>query len=146
MKTYKMKINNEFFEAKIKENNGKNVVLEVNGTEYTIELEKPEKPEKQQNRSAETKPKVIQTHTRQSSSPKTHSVNSGAVLAPIPGLVLRILVKEGDQVKLGDTILVLEAMKMESEITSTAHGVVKKIKVTEGQSVQEDEVLIEVGE
>ncbi len=138
-----MKINDEQFEAKIKENTGNTVIVEVNGIEYKIELEKPAKP---QNKPAERESKEIHQHAKQPSAPSKHSVSSGAVSAPIPGLVLHILVKEGDLIKLGDTVLVLEAMKMESEIASTAHGIVKKIRVSEGQSVQEDEVLIEVGE
>lgn len=138
-----MKINNENYEAKIKENSGNSVLIEVNGIDYKIELESADHS---QVKSVQLSKKETVLQPTKTSDPKTHSVAPGAVLAPIPGLVLRISVKEGDQVQLGDTILVLEAMKMESEIASTAQGVVKKIKVTEGQSVQEDDVLIEVGE
>jgi biotin carboxyl carrier protein len=114
--------------------------VEVNGKEYEIELK------------TEAKKEVIPTKinrsevTTQSSKPQKVKATPGSVLAPIPGLVLKILVKEGSEVKIGDPILILEAMKMESEIASTASGVVKSIKVKEGDTVQEDEVLVEIGE
>ena len=71
--------------------------------------------------------------------------SAGSVLAPIPGLVLSLLVKEGDSVNAGDPVLILEAMKMESEIASTATGIISKIYAKESASVHEGEVLIEVG-
>ncbi|MCF7792974.1 MAG: acetyl-CoA carboxylase biotin carboxyl carrier protein subunit [Candidatus Cloacimonetes bacterium] len=140
MKSYKLKINNEKFEAKVKADLGSSVVVEVNGVDYNIELEKKTKKEK-------SIPKVKKT-AASSSAPKTKpvKVSAGTVLAPIPGLVMKILVKVGDVIQVGDNILVLEAMKMESEIASNASGIVKSINVKEGDTVQEHEVLIEVGE
>lgn len=140
MKKYKMNINGEKYEAKIVEYKGTEVIVEVNGIEYGVELEfdKPEKVQliRSQKQSSPT-PAV--------SSPRKTVVSAGAVVAPIPGLVLKILVKEGDTVNAGDNIIILEAMKMESEIGSTASGTVNKILVKEGQSIQEGEAIIEVG-
>lgn len=62
--------------------------------------------------------------------------------APMPGLVLKIVVKEGDEVKKGDSLLVLEAMKMENNIKSPGDGVVKKINVEERTAVDKNQVLI----
>ncbi len=67
------------------------------------------------------------------------------VTAPMPGKVLRILVREGDEVKVGQGLLVLEAMKMENEIPSPKDGVVKKILVKEGDTVDTGQPLIELG-
>ncbi|MDK2984260.1 MAG: pyruvate carboxylase subunit [Thermococcaceae archaeon] len=67
------------------------------------------------------------------------------VTAPMPGKVLRILVREGDEVKAGQGLLVLEAMKMENEIPSPKDGVVKKILVKEGDTVDTGQPLIELG-
>ena len=142
MKTYKMKINGEKYNARIKKFKGSFVLVEVNGIDYGIELEVEHKPDVQLIRSHKGTPSLDVAKTSHQKQPAA----PGSVLAPIPGLVLRILVKEGDEVNIGDTILVLEAMKMESEITSTASGKVKSINVKEGSSVQEDDVLIEVGE
>lgn len=67
------------------------------------------------------------------------------IKAPMPGLVLEIRVSEGDTVKKGDPILVLEAMKMENIIKSPADGVVKKINVKKGIAVEKNQVLINFG-
>jgi len=141
MKTYKMKINGEKYDAKIKKYKNFQVVVEVNGIDYEIELEKTDHKKTVIVRSEKTKPvlDVVKTPA------KSVVASAGSVLAPIPGLVLRLLVKEGDNVNAGDTVLILEAMKMESEIASTATGIIKTINVKEGASVQEGEVLIEVG-
>jgi pyruvate carboxylase subunit B len=61
--------------------------------------------------------------------------------APMPGMVIRYEVKEGDEVKAGDVVMVLEAMKMENSLTSPASGVVKQICCQAGQSVQKGTVL-----
>ena len=64
------------------------------------------------------------------------------VKAPMPGLVTKILVKEGDTVKKDDILLVLEAMKMENNIKSQIDGEIKKIHCTAGKPVEKNEVLI----
>ncbi|MGE6221776.1 biotin/lipoyl-containing protein [Nubsella zeaxanthinifaciens] len=62
--------------------------------------------------------------------------------APMPGLVLNILVSEGDEVKKGDSLLVLEAMKMENIIKSPSDATVKKIEVAKGDKIEKNTVLI----
>lgn len=64
------------------------------------------------------------------------------IKAPMPGLVLNILVSEGDEVKKGDSLLILEAMKMENMIKSPTDGVIKKISVKQGDKVEKNEGLI----
>lgn len=63
--------------------------------------------------------------------------------APMPGLVISVNVTEGQEVKKGDALLVLEAMKMENQLKATGDGVVKRIAVTPGQKVEKNVVLIE---
>ena len=65
------------------------------------------------------------------------------VKAPMPGLVLSVLVKEGDEVKKGDNLLVLEAMKMENIIKSPTDAVVKKIEVKQGDKIEKNAILIQ---
>ena len=65
------------------------------------------------------------------------------IKAPMPGLVLNILVGEGADVKKGDALLVLEAMKMENILKSPADGIVKKVSVKKGMAVEKNQVLIE---
>ncbi len=64
------------------------------------------------------------------------------IKAPMPGLVLQIMVKEADLIKKGDTLLVLEAMKMENSIKASGDGVIKSIKINKGDKVEKNQVLI----
>lgn len=66
------------------------------------------------------------------------------VKAPMPGLILDVNIKEGDEVKEGDYLLVLEAMKMENTLTAPRDGVVKSITVKKGQTVDKNQLLIEM--
>ena len=66
------------------------------------------------------------------------------VTAPLPGKIIEIAIEEGQQMKEGDTILILEAMKMQNEITSHVSGRVKKILVKKGDTVMKDDVLVEL--
>jgi biotin carboxyl carrier protein len=71
---------------------------------------------------------------------------SGAIKdikAPMPGLILDLKVKPGDEVKKGDVVLILEAMKMENIIKSPGDGIVKEVKVSLKQSVEKNQVLIQ---
>lgn len=71
----------------------------------------------------------------------TSKVNN--VKAPMPGLIIDLKVKDGDQVKAGETLLILEAMKMENIIKSPGEGIVKSVKVRKGESVEKNQILIE---
>ncbi|OJV53066.1 MAG: hypothetical protein BGO31_04755 [Bacteroidetes bacterium 43-16] len=66
------------------------------------------------------------------------------VKAPMPGLVLKVMVTEGQVIKKGDPVLILEAMKMENVFKASADATVKAIKIAEGQAVEKGEILIEL--
>lgn len=65
------------------------------------------------------------------------------IKAPMPGMVLSILIKEGDEVKKGDSLIVLEAMKMENIIKSPTDGIIKKINAIKGIAVEKNQLLIQ---
>lgn len=65
------------------------------------------------------------------------------IKAPMPGMVLRVLVSEGDEVKKGDALLVLEAMKMENILKSPTDGIIKKIAAVKGVAVEKNQLLIQ---
>lgn len=65
------------------------------------------------------------------------------IKAPMPGMVLKILVQEGTEVKKGDALLILEAMKMENILKSPSDGIVKKIAATQGVAVEKNQLLIQ---
>ncbi len=76
----------------------------------------------------------------------THESGDASVKAPMPGLVVNIPVALGDAVERGQTVAVLEAMKMENDLSSPRSGVVKEIKVSKGQAVNQGQPLVIVGD
>lgn len=73
-------------------------------------------------------------------------VAKGSLMSPMPGRVIQVRVKEGDSVKQGDTLMIMEAMKMEHKIVATSDGVVKAVNFKEGQLVEENKVLVVVSD
>ena len=72
------------------------------------------------------------------------TIKEGAVVAPMAGKIVSVGVSKGDSVKVGAVVCVLEAMKMENEITATKTGVVEEVRVSEGMAVNEGDVLVVV--
>ena len=70
--------------------------------------------------------------------------SSGKIHAPMPGKIVKILVKEGEHVSEGSGLIIIEAMKMENELKSTMQGVVSRIHVKEGRPVEGKEILLEI--
>jgi len=138
MKNFKYTINGNVYKVTI--NNIEDTIanVEVNGTPYTVEMDKPTKKQVITiNRPAQTTtapPAVVQQQT-----------SAGTLRSPLPGVILDVSVKVGDTVKKGQKVLILEAMKMENVINSDRDGVIKEIKVKKGDSVLEgaDLVVIE---
>lgn len=143
MKAFKYTINGNPYVVEILKEDGAEVILTVNGMPYTVEVEEEisEQPKKiTRPAAAPTKP----TGEPVLSVKKPHT-NSGAVKAPLPGVILEVCVKVGDDVKVGDKVLLLEAMKMENTIASDLAGKVLEIKVEAGTTVLEGADLIVIG-
>lgn len=86
------------------------------------------------------------THTRTSPDIATQAtVEPGSVVAPLPGRVIEVRVKEGTAVKAGDVVIVLEAMKMANEIRAAQAGAVKQVHVKSGEAVEKGQPLITIG-
>ena len=149
MKKYSLKINGNQYEVKIDDVNEASTVahVTVNGTKYDVEIEGGKaKPV--------SKPQVIAAPeaTGLSVTPKTPIATKPAAVAapasgykvtcPLPGTILAVNVKEGDTVAAGQTVVVLEAMKMENNIDAERGGVVKQVLVAAGATVMEGNVLL----
>lgn len=67
-----------------------------------------------------------------------------SIKAPMPGMVLKVLVEEGQAIKKGDTILILEAMKMENALKAPHDGIVKRVAVNKGTAVEKNQLLVEL--
>ena len=140
MKQYKYKINGNLYTVTVNDVEDNIARVEVNGTPYNVELDKPIKtPAKPVVRPAAA-PKTV-TGAPVVTRPSAPAKNSG-VKSPLPGVILDIKVKEGDMVKKGQVIVILEAMKMENNINADRDGKVTAIKVNKGDSVLEGTDLI----
>ena len=144
MKEYKYKINGNTYTVNVGDIEGSEVQVAVNGTSYTVELEKAAAPKiKPVVRPAVSTPAPA-APVAPVARPSGPSVGGG-IKSPLPGVILDIKVKEGDAVKRGQTLLILEAMKMENDIKADHDGVVKQILVGKGESILEGTDLIIVG-
>ena len=145
MKDYKYKINGNLYNVVIGDIEDNIAHVEVNGTHYTVEMEKKPKaaPAPKPVARPAAKPAAAPA-AAPAAKPATGGAKSG-VKSPLPGVILDIKVKEGDEVKKGQTIIILEAMKMENSINADKDGKVTAINVSKGESVLEgtDLVIIE---
>lgn len=143
MKTYKMKINGNSYEVAVKDMNGQNVEVEVNGQAYTVELAEAPKAEKP--KPVAPRPAAPAAAPSAAPAPRPAAGAAGATKSPLPGTVLSVNVTAGQTVKAGDVAIVLEAMKMENNISCGKDGVVKAVYVQKGDNVLEgaDLLLIE---
>ena len=140
MKEYKYTINGNKYEVVVGDIKDNIATLTVNGETYTVEMEKQPEPEKKK---PVVKAATAVTTAEESGSANKAAVNkANAVKAPLPGVITDILVAEGDEVKAGDTVVVLEAMKMANNLTAEKDGKVTAISVKIGESVMEDDALI----
>ena len=145
MKEYKLKINGNDYAVTVKDVDDAVAEVEVNGTPFKVEFEKPitKKPVIV---SKPASPKATPAGVTEVKVSKPAASDSGAtVTSPLPGIILEICCKEGDTVKKGQKLLVLEAMKMENIIEATADGQVTSIKVNKGDSVLEGAPLVIIG-
>ena len=142
MKEYKYKINGNTYKVTIGDIDENIAHVEVNGTPYKVEMEKAPK--------VVVKPVVRPTTPAPAPAtpvvkPAAASTGKSGVKSPLPGVILDIKVNVGDTVKKGQTIIILEAMKMENNINADKDGKITAINVSKGDSVLEgnDLVIIE---
>lgn len=146
MKKFKFNISGNQYDVKILHNDGNTAEVEVNGTTYTVEIEREVAPTKTP---ILVRPVAVPSTDMSPSNAKTSSPSAtkggGHIKSPLPGVVLEMCVKVGDSVVLGQKLLVLEAMKMENNIDSDKEGTITDIKVRNGDSVMEGDTLIVIG-
>lgn len=138
MKNFRFRIQDNNYNVKILSHEGNNIELEVNGTSYSVKMKEEIKKTKT--------PTLVRSASKRPSEPLKVNPSSSKtkIVAPIPGVVLSIDVKVGDTIKIGDRLLVLEAMKMENNITSEKAGTITAVNVSVGQQVLQNEIMIEL--
>ena len=141
MKKYKFSIRGNDYDVEIKEFEGNIAKIEVNGTIYEVEVHNKEV--KTSKTPTLVRP-VVSVDRKDSKIKKTVSSRGTTVKAPLPGNIFKILKNVGDQVKKGETILIMEAMKMENNIMAEKEGTIVSMKVQVGDTVLQNDILAEI--
>jgi biotin carboxyl carrier protein len=151
-KTLTLEINGKSYSVTINEFSAYEAVVTVNDKTYTVGLK-----DLGIEQASDLHPKATPTPAPSSVTPMTIPSSAGPTLhkpktissgltiaAPLPGLILKLSVKEGDMVKAGQHVIIMEAMKMENEIQAPKDGKVKSVLVKEGDSVNEGDIMIKL--
>lgn len=143
MGEYVLDINGKDYKVKVNSLEENVADIEINGKNYKVNFRQIGSVEQTVKRSSSSQPsdKPVLQFERKSEGEQVKKV-----LAPLPGVVLNVLIKEGEHVKEGQDLLIMEAMKMENAIHSPYSGKVLKINVKKDDTIAEGDVLVEIGE
>jgi len=133
MKEFKFTIDGKQYNAAVNELEDNFAEVTINGKTYKVELEKEEAP-------------AAAAVRRPAAAASSAAVPAGVmtVKSPLPGSIVKVLVKAGQAVKKGDVLLTMESMKMENNVTAESDGTVKAIYVEPGKTVMQDDKLLDL--
>ena len=146
MKTYKFRINGNEYNVDINSVEGNIADVMVNGASYQVEMENAPAPVQKPAQAPAAAVASTGSATTTTPAPKA-AAPAGAgkpVTSPLPGVIIEVSVKEGQTVKAGQKVAVLEAMKMENEIQAPADGTVTAILVNKNNSVLEGAEIVKI--
>ena len=139
------------YEVEIQDIEGNIANVTVNGIPFEVEMKQPVKAGKQKVKLSgdqkESAPTATSTATDTPAATTTAATKSAAgkpVVAPLPGTINEIKVKVGDKVNNGDTVVILEAMKMQNNIEAETSGTITSINVNKGDAVMEGDTLVTI--
>jgi len=138
MKNFKFSIAGKKYDVSVLSLNGNTARIKVNDEDYVVEIERDIKPNKTPIVVRSTVKEPEKEIEKKSGGPKTE------IKSPLPGIVIKIFVKPGESVEKNQRLFSLEAMKMENEIKAERAGVIAGIRINEGQSVLQDEIIMEM--
>ena len=142
MKTYSFKINGKQYDVAIGPAEGSTLLVKVNGADYHVEMDHapaavPDAPV--------PAPPAVQAAPAPAAAPSPAAPTGGTrVETPMPGVIIEVSVREGQTVKAGEKVVILEAMKMENEIFAPRAGTVTAIHVSKGASVAEGDPVVTI--
>lgn len=151
MNKYQYKVQGVDYDVEIIDVEGNIANVSVNGIPFEVELKEPIKASQLPKRTVvqpAAQKQVSVAAQVAASKPSASAAAAGAgtkITAPLPGTITEIKVKVGDAVKNGDTVVVLEAMKMQNNIEAECSGTVTSILVNQGDTVMEGTALITIG-
>ncbi|MFA7331715.1 MAG: biotin/lipoyl-containing protein [Candidatus Delongbacteria bacterium] len=140
-RTYKLRLQGNSYDVKILRHDDESARLLVNGSEYSVEILREEGQASKTPRLERTRVIPETLAKPQVTEKPGAAIGVGLVKSPLPGIVLKLHVRVGDKVQAGQSIMVMEAMKMENEIRCAISGTVQELRVKEGDSVLESDVL-----
>jgi biotin carboxyl carrier protein len=148
MKKFKFTINSEIFEVSVSEQDKNVAEVTVNGKPYSVEFERGNvAADKPIVRKPVQKTVTSEAPVKKDTPPPPAAKKSGSeksVRSPLPGNIFKILVTEGKAVKRGESLIVIESMKMENNIMADRDGTVKAIHIQIGQSVLQGDALVDL--
>ena len=138
MKKYELTIKGKKFDVEVKDFGGATAKVAVNGNEYDVDITY------KGGEAVAFTPAAPRPAAAPAAAP-AGDVSGNNVVAPMPGLIMKVLVKVGDTVTAGQKVMTMEAMKMENDINSGTAGTVKAVLVKEGDNVKEHQPLVTIG-
>ena len=146
MKEYKFKINGKEYAVAIGEADGKMLTVNVNGADYQVELENAPAQVAAAGTTSSVANKKADAPADSSAASAPKASGAGTTIkSPLPGIIISIDVKEGQAVKRGQKVAVIEAMKMENDILAESDGTVTAIHAAKGDSVLEGADIVTIG-
>lgn len=139
MRFFKFNIKGQEYEVEIKKIENNQAEVEVNGTPYSVEVQREQKASKTP---ILVRPEPAVPRSAHKFKKKIGSIQE--VRTPLPGIVLQVFVREGDEVKKGDKLVMYEAMKMENTILAEKEGTVGKLRIHPGDNMLEGDLLMEI--
>ena len=135
MKKYNFEIDGKKFEVEVNLLNSNDAQVKVNDKNFDIKISNNlSEPKKSEPKKSE--PKIPDQSVQG---------NPGDLLALMPGKILKVLVSEGQKIKMGEPVIIMESMKMEQTIVSSTDGVINSINVNEGETIEVGSVMIVIG-
>lgn len=141
MRKYQLKLNDKDYLVQLRDLSAEEATLEINGKEYQVAISAVSEviPE---GAASSCAPAPVSAPASVARS-KSGDATAGSVLAPIPGSIMEVYVKVGDQVKAGQPLFKMEAMKMENEINARLDGTISSVSTSAGDTVnQGDELMV----
>lgn len=146
MKEYHLKVNGRDYVINLKNLSGDHAELDVDGKPYEVDIRSVHRTGKPTRRPSPTAQRGTTVTSPQAKAlPNMAPLGAdGNVTAPIPGAIIDVYVSEGDEVKSGQDLLMMEAMKMENPVAAPRDGTVGKLHVKAGDSVTQGQLLVEL--
>ena len=146
MSKYQYKVNGVDYTVEIGEIEGTIAQVTVNGKPFEVELPEPVKtPVRVKRVEAPALSAAPAPASDRAKKPKAAAGSGTKVLAPLPGTITELKVSVGDKVRKGDTVIVLEAMKMQNNIEAECDGTITSVLVSRGDTVMEGAALVTIG-